>query len=498
LTGAVLVFSVLTASLLQADAGAAEGAQAKVGQWTNVSATPRSYHTATRLPNGDVLIAGGCVDMKPDGSCDSATVSSEVFDAKKGVWRATGNLNTARARNSAVLLPSGRVLVIGMEGDDGLRPNLQTTATLSSEIYDPATGHWTKVKPPGSHVFQNLVSYGPGMPDKYESKLTPMNLIFSFYTPSATLLPAGPKSKCGQDCGRVFSVGLFAQLYDPRGDKWETPAQPGPHVNHTSTLLQSGKVLVTADGSREGVNPGEIFDPRTQKWDLAADQPVKRVFQTATLLDNGKVLVAGGLASGGGALATPSAELFDPQTTAAPTTNNSAYASNPKLKDLKVEGSWRPGKPMTTGRMNHAAAKLPDGKVLVVGGNDKFGPESRPLASAEAYDPGTGAWTQAGQMANPRGGDLNFSGANIVVSGPKFTATTLGDGRVLVVGGGPDSAEIFTPVRATLHSAPAEHENSNGLLIASVVAVVLFGFAAWMIRTLQRRHRSHSPGTTPK
>ena len=50
-------------------------------------------------------------------------------------WRATGNLGTARAFHTATLLPSGKVLVAGGQGTSGF--------LNSAELYDPATGTWT-------------------------------------------------------------------------------------------------------------------------------------------------------------------------------------------------------------------------------------------------------------------------------------------------------------------------------------------------------------------
>ena len=66
-----------------------------------------TYHTATLLPNGKVLVAGGY---------DSSGVylsSAELYDPASGTWTATGSLNTARCCHTATLLPNGKVLVAG-------------------------------------------------------------------------------------------------------------------------------------------------------------------------------------------------------------------------------------------------------------------------------------------------------------------------------------------------------------------------------------------------
>src|SRR5215831_3346852 len=53
-----------------------------------------------------------------------------------GSWTFTGSLNTARGLHTATLLPNGMVLVAGGQ-DDSFSP------TSSAELYDPASGSWT-------------------------------------------------------------------------------------------------------------------------------------------------------------------------------------------------------------------------------------------------------------------------------------------------------------------------------------------------------------------
>src|SRR5215470_13841058 len=72
---------------------------------------------------------------------------------------------------------------------------------------------------------------------------------------------------------------------------------------------------------------------------------------------------------------------------------------------------------MVSSRSNHTATRLLDGRVLVAGGFDF---DSIQLASAELYDPATGAWTTAGSLNSP------------LVA---HTATALPNGKVLVAGG---------------------------------------------------------------
>src|SRR5205809_4947782 len=80
------------------------------------------------MPNGKVLVAGGTIDGSQVFS------STELYDPATGTWTATGSLGTARYRHTATLLPSGKVLVAGGVNGSDLH---------STELYDPATGTWT-------------------------------------------------------------------------------------------------------------------------------------------------------------------------------------------------------------------------------------------------------------------------------------------------------------------------------------------------------------------
>jgi glycine/serine hydroxymethyltransferase len=67
----------------------------------------RYLYTATLLPKGMVLAAGGHV------SYPYVSASAEMYDSASDTWTPTGSLNTERAEHTATLLPNGMVLVAG-------------------------------------------------------------------------------------------------------------------------------------------------------------------------------------------------------------------------------------------------------------------------------------------------------------------------------------------------------------------------------------------------
>src|SRR5438132_11374035 len=62
------------------------------------------------------------------------SVSSALSAAAAGAWTPTGSMATARGVHTATLLPSGRVLVAG--GNDGF------SVLTSAELYDPVAENW--------------------------------------------------------------------------------------------------------------------------------------------------------------------------------------------------------------------------------------------------------------------------------------------------------------------------------------------------------------------
>jgi Galactose oxidase, central domain len=75
--------------------------------------TPRLGHTATLLPNGEVLIAGGQGNNYGGGTVgttNNGLNSAELYNPPTGTWTPTGNMTILRELHSVTLLANGEVL----------------------------------------------------------------------------------------------------------------------------------------------------------------------------------------------------------------------------------------------------------------------------------------------------------------------------------------------------------------------------------------------------
>src|SRR5581483_1627283 len=80
---------------------------------TTPMVTARQAHTATLLPNGKILVVGGLYYYLPRLGYLVCTASAEIYDPNTVTWSSAGNMSVPRCGHTATLLPNGKVLIAG-------------------------------------------------------------------------------------------------------------------------------------------------------------------------------------------------------------------------------------------------------------------------------------------------------------------------------------------------------------------------------------------------
>ncbi len=111
----------------------------KIGD--NILTTGRAGCSLTRLSDGTFLIAGGGATGRATATEDLIdTATAEIYDPKTETTRQVGSMHQARRGHAAVLLPTGKVLIIGGKQHLG---ELKYTYPNYLEVFDPETGQFS-------------------------------------------------------------------------------------------------------------------------------------------------------------------------------------------------------------------------------------------------------------------------------------------------------------------------------------------------------------------
>ena len=513
----------------------------------------RSNHTATTLADGQVLVTGGWgVPAYNPGNIPAQVLNvAEIYNPATGTWTLTGSLKTAREYHTATLLPNGKVLVAG--GDNG------SIYLASVELYDPVSRTWSEVgsliTPRAEHTASPLangtilmaggrngqyinvaMSYDNAEvfdPQVFQSKPVPNlttprvhhtavhggqvvivmggyddfgNLLSSFEAYDGDLGVWVPQGASDPQCTRTHAYHTGTLMPSNNGSIMWAGGNDGVddrstenlmitdwyidskflydgRRGHSATLLRNGKVMVAGGWNKatsDYLFTTEVYDPQSKTWNYGNFLSTPRACHTATLLANGEILLVGGFNATSDYLG---AELYYPDqgfwfwdtdpgkfsrrdlhtATLLPNgkvliaggNDGTASLSSAQLytddRLYGLAGTWSDTAPLNPARFFHTATLLPCGLVLVVGGAPN---DLTVLGDAQLYDPNKGTWRPTLGLKQAR---------------KLHSATLLADGKVLVTGG-VDSAhnslsdtEIYDPATGkwsqvgSLHSGRIYH-----------------------------------------
>ena len=275
---------------------------------------PRAAHTATALPSGVVLVAGGCT---LDGcESDDRSRTTELFDPVTGRFTAGPRMLGRRVGHTAVPLAGGSVLLAGGYTGEGRYP------LASAELYLPA-----------ERRFVGVGSMGVGRGGATATRLR-----------DGRVLIVG-----GWDGDRALAT---AELYDPRTRRFQPAGSLStPRSAHAATLLGEGRVLVAGGSSSEAVlASAEVYDPDTDGFSAVGPMSLPRHKHALVSLVGGGALAVGGSDARDFRGRRATAELFD--------AHQGRFVRLIPLRQARF-------------KITDAVVRLRSGKVLVAGGGSQ-------------------------------------------------------------------------------------------------------------------------------
>jgi hypothetical protein len=273
----------------------------------------RAIHSATRLADGRVLIAGGMIHNH------AVLATAELYDPATKQFTSTGEMPEPRMSHTATLLKDGRVLLAGGYSGDG-------SIYRSALLYDPATGRFT---PTGGMAIPRAEA-------------------------TATLLPDGRVLIAGGVDAPGEVATQSAELYDPAiGRFMSTGDMAFARAYHIAAPLRGARVLIAGGEPdlQHTLNSAEIYDEASGTFVPAGDMMEPRRKAAAAVLSDGRVLIVGGSGNDDWRAKSRTAEVFDPAT--------QKFHRTGELHEARY-------------KLAHAIVTLDDGRVLVAGGGAGF------------------------------------------------------------------------------------------------------------------------------
>jgi hypothetical protein len=309
------------------------------GQWSGIKTWPTLAIHATLMPDGS-LETWGWRRTDPFNKSKPSTLTDR--------WNPTTDQHTTAWASKSDLFGSGHELL-----EDG--------RLFVAGGSDPSPDEWIGI--------QNINLLGSSW-----SSLPSMN-IYRWY-PSVTALPNG-EMLVTSGTNENHNGNYLNEVYTPGSNTWRTLTDADRRPGHSETFVMPNYPFmhVAPDGRVFYAGPtpwtGYLVTSGTGKWETGERQAgdFVRTYGSSVQFDEGKILVVGG-----------SPEDIQAESSAV-------------VLDMNRNGRASATAPLNAPRRNLNATVLPDGAVLVNGGNDLNYDEGRMPKTAEVWDPNTGEWT---------------------------------------------------------------------------------------------------------
>lgn len=332
-------------------------------------------------------------------SCLAATGTAHG-DSQVGAWEAWNRLPFFPVHVS--LLPTGKVLIwpgdAGINGDDArlLDPATQNLSAVPKANYDLfCSGHAFlgdgQLLVTGGHIANNVGLARASRYDPLSNTWTAVpDMNAGRWYPTVTTLGNGDALVVSGDIDTTVGVNQMPQVYQRATNSWRnlSSAQLSQAQYPAMVLAPDGRVVEVGPST----STRALSTSGTGAWTTIARRNLGtwRDYGSAVMYTDGKVIVMGG-----GDPPTPTAEVIDLN---------------------QPSPAWRTVKSMGVARRHLNATALPDGSVLVTGGTSGsgFNNMGTPVFVAERWDPATETWSTMAAATVPR---LYHSAATLLPDG---------------------------------------------------------------------------------
>ncbi|MFA7418595.1 MAG: kelch repeat-containing protein [Melioribacteraceae bacterium] len=295
------------------------------------------------------------------------------------------------------------------------------------------------------------------------------------------------------------------------GSWYDTDSMHERRMNHAGIQLDNGNILITGGYTprqENGSNEAELFDIKTHKWSMSIPMNQGRAYHEMVKLKDGSILAIGGFSERSCEILSSDYSkwtftdsiktrkywgskvvvLKDGDVLVIGGTLDTSSDTTGALKECELfdyeSKKWEYTQVLNTGRYDHTATLLNDGKVLIAGGKNIYH-GVKLLNTCEIYDPITKQWNYIAPMHYPRAG---------------HSATLLPNNKVLVIGGQQSYSELYDPMKnqwevlGKVYLASGQNTanilDENNLLLVNDTYGYLFN-CGWETYSFQNHESTH-------